>query len=299
MTLSRGNRVNMIRELAQVLNHLPSWAEIDLVLSEFGFNVNDVRGYDDSYVLRILRTGTDGDLLELHQHLLPSTEPPEPEPDAPNVVWQPGQLRLFISHITADKLVVSALKQHLAHWYIDGFVAHEDIEPSSEWLGEIDSALRTCHAMLAYLTPDFHKSQYTDHEVGYCLYRRVPIVLVKCGVDPYGFVARFQALQGVGISTDDLAGQVASVLAARPETASLMSEPLVSALESSGSFASTRSIMSVIDRATGWTPEQLARMERAVEDNRQVREAVMPLSGPRRHISVPERIGQIISQHQR
>jgi hypothetical protein len=79
----------------------------------------------------------------------------------------------------------------------------------------------------------------------------------------------------------------------------LMSEPLVSALESSGSFASTRSIMSVIDRATGWTPEQLARMERAVEDNRQVREAVMPLSGPRRHISVPERIGQIISQHQR
>jgi len=49
-------------------------------------------------------------------------------------------------------------------------------------------------AFVALLTEDFHESSWTDQEVGYALARGVPMIAVKLGSDPYGFIDEFQAL---------------------------------------------------------------------------------------------------------
>ena len=48
--------------------------------------------------------------------------------------------------------------------------------------------------MAALMTDGFHDSLWTDQEVGFAFGRGVPIVAVKLGRDPYGFVGKFQAL---------------------------------------------------------------------------------------------------------
>jgi hypothetical protein len=49
-------------------------------------------------------------------------------------------------------LLAKELKDALVLYAIDGFVAHEDIEPTKEWLIEIETALETCHGLVALLT---------------------------------------------------------------------------------------------------------------------------------------------------
>jgi hypothetical protein len=47
---------------------------------------------------------------------------------------------------------------------------------------------------VALMTEGFHDSVWTDQEVGYAVARGVPIVAVRLGKDPYGFIGKFQAL---------------------------------------------------------------------------------------------------------
>ena len=50
------------------------------------------------------------------------------------------------------------------------------------------------HVLVALLTEDFSDSNWTDQEVGVAIGRKVPIIPVKLGRDPYGFIGKFQAI---------------------------------------------------------------------------------------------------------
>jgi hypothetical protein len=102
--------------------------------------------------------------------------------------------RLFISHKTEVKRDVSNLKTGLALFGVAAFVAHEDIHPTRAWQDEIESALHSMDAFLAVMTDGFHDSLWTDQEVGFALARGVPVVALRMGRDPYGFLGKFQAL---------------------------------------------------------------------------------------------------------
>ena len=115
-------------------------------------------------------------------------------PDAANRLWEPGKYRVFLSHKSDVKKKTSELKQQFAQYGISGFVAHEDIRPTKQWQDEIENALASMDAFVALLTEDFHKSDWTDQEVGYAVARGVPVIAVKLGVAPYGFIGKFQAL---------------------------------------------------------------------------------------------------------
>lgn len=94
-------------------------------------------------------------------------------------LWEPGFVRLFLSHVAAHKVPVAKLKEKLFTFGISGVVAHEDIEPSREWQEEIEKALASMHALAALLTPDYKASKWTDQEVGVALGRGVLVVPVK------------------------------------------------------------------------------------------------------------------------
>jgi hypothetical protein len=114
--------------------------------------------------------------------------------DAEKRIWGPGRFRVFLSHKTEVKKETANLKGALARYGVSSFVAHEDIHPTQNWQNEIESALASSDAFVAILTEKFHESLWTDQEVGYALARGIPIIALRLGRDPYGFIGKFQAL---------------------------------------------------------------------------------------------------------
>jgi hypothetical protein len=114
--------------------------------------------------------------------------------DAERRVWGEGGYRVFLSHKAEIKSQAAFLKAGLRSFGVSAFVAHEDVHPIKEWQDEIENALATMDAFVPLMTERFHDSDWTDQEVGYALARRVSIVPVRLGKDPYGFIGKFQAL---------------------------------------------------------------------------------------------------------
>lgn len=115
-------------------------------------------------------------------------------PDASRRIWGEDGYRVFLSHKTEVKKEAAELKAQLRLFGASSFVAHEDIVPTQEWQDEIENALASMDAFVALLTTGFHESLWTDQEVGFAVGRGVPIIAVKLGKDPYGFIGKFQAL---------------------------------------------------------------------------------------------------------
>ncbi len=115
-------------------------------------------------------------------------------PEAEKRIWSDSGFRVFLSHKTEAKLETAELKQALKLYGISCFVAHEDIHPTHEWQYEIENALSSMDALVALMTEEFHDSNWTDQEVGFAFGRGVPIIAVRLGKDPYGFIGKFQAL---------------------------------------------------------------------------------------------------------
>ena len=88
------------------------------------------------------------------------------------------------------------LKDELAIFGVSCFVAHKDIQPTKAWQDEIERALANMDGFVALMTVDFHDSDWADQEVGFALARGVPIIAVRLGRNPYGFIGKFQGLPG-------------------------------------------------------------------------------------------------------
>lgn len=116
-------------------------------------------------------------------------------PEATNRIWGASDdFRVFLSHKVSVKKETAGLKDKLSRFGISCFVAHEDIHPTTAWQSEIENALATMDGFVALMTSDFHDSDWTDQEVGFAFARGVPIIAVRLGLDPYGFIGKFQGL---------------------------------------------------------------------------------------------------------
>jgi hypothetical protein len=263
-----GERVTLIRQLAEELAK-SSFTDGDLSLRQFGFRWhNQWNGDAYSYYVEMLETGDDVKLLELHKHIFGfSGEPASSElPD----YWGKRGLRVFISHLAINKEFATQLKSALSDYGIAAFVAHEDIEPTREWQDEIERGLATCDALVVLLSPGFKESNWTDQEVGFCHGRRILIVSVRQGVDPYGFISRYQAVRGSSRSAVEVASDLFRLFIRNPKTAAATAESLVAAFEDSNSFADAKHRVNQLSNIVSWTPELLRRIDTAVRENDQV-----------------------------
>lgn len=130
--------------------------------------------------------------------------------------WEKGYIRAFISHLASSKKKIAVLKSNLEQWGISSFVAHEDIEPSREWMAEIEKALASMDVLVAVVEPDFSKSKWTDQEVGYALGRNIDIIPLRVGVDPYGFMGKFQGIQAKNRVPSEVAKDIVKVIIKKP-----------------------------------------------------------------------------------
>lgn len=268
-----GDRVTLIQQLSQELA-ARDYADLDLILRQFGLPWRQYwNGGRYEYALEMLEKGRDADLLALHEYLFGFSGEPDPLSGVEADCWAKGQFRLFLSHVSTDKILCSNLKIGLARFGISCFVAHEDIEPTREWVEEIERALASCDALVAILSQGFKESNWTDQEVGYCHARRVLIVSVRQGLDPYGFIQRYQAVNGNGKEPTVVARELYDILAKHERTSARMAEAIVGVFEESHSYANAKENVQLLLNVKAWTPELLRRVEAAVEANNQNRDA--------------------------
>jgi hypothetical protein len=190
-------------------------------------------------------------------------------------IWAADRFRLFLSHTSAHKTHVHELSDALSWRDIDGFVAHDSIEPTQEWQDVIEQALATCDALLAWLTPDFPSSRWTDQEVGFCVGRGVLIIPARVGQDPYGFIGKYQGLQVGAKTPQELAKEIEQILVKAPATAEAMAMTLVHRFSNSGSYSDARQNFRDLAQIAGgvWTADLLDEVERATQDNPQITNA--------------------------
>src|SRR5262249_5012116 len=143
-------------------------------------------------------------------------------------------------------------------------------EPTHEWQGMIESALDSMDALVALLHPDFHVSRWCDQEVGIAIGKQRLVLSVKLGVDPHGFIGKYQALQGVGKTPAQLAEEIANILAVHPSTSRAIARGAVQVLRSSWSFESAKQAMTFIEKIPLAEPQTADLLENATQHNGQV-----------------------------
>lgn len=112
-------------------------------------------------------------------------------------LWQPNSIHIFVSHRDIAKKQVKDLASQLMKHRFSSFVAHDTIEPDEDWQREIEKALQSMDAMLAFITDDFFQSTWTNQEIGYALARGIPIISIMVGKqEPFGFIRNRQAIKG-------------------------------------------------------------------------------------------------------
>jgi hypothetical protein len=179
---------------------------------------------------------------------------------AVNRIWGNSIFRVFLSHRTEVKKETAALKEELGLFGIGAFVAHEDIMPTREWQNEIETAFESMDAFVALLTKDFHESLWTDQEVGYAVAKSIPMISVRLGRDPYGFIGKFQGLR---CSWEEAPVQIAKLLIKNPR----MVDAYIGALPTCGSFADGIELSKLLPEIETLTDTQVSSLLHAFSGN--------------------------------
>lgn len=229
----------------------------------------------------------DADLRELHSCLVGQGDdaPTEAQP------WEQGHLRLFMSHLATHQEYVGQVAYILSFDGVSAFVAHTSIEPSREWQSVIETALRSCDAMVVFLHAGFHESNWCDQEVGFALARRIPVMPLAIDTMPYGFMSKFQAMKANGVVPQLLGPKITEWSASTPTAQAAITERLVTAFGRSGSYDRTRRVVTMLEKMPRFTPAQLESLDDAARTNGQVKDA--NLAG----VMVPKIVQALIVQH--
>jgi hypothetical protein len=223
---------------------------------------------------RIRETGSAAVASAAGSEVQPTTDASDPLD-----IWPPDRIRLFFSHTSGHRSFVGDVARVMKYWPFACFVAHDEIEPSLAWQEVIESALKTCDALIAFITSDFRKSAWCDQEVGWALGRGLVMIPVRLPDDPHGFAGSIQAVPGeLTEDPGEIAENIATALmtAAFRKTrpgASALIDPLADAIVSqfanspSASLAERR--FEFLQRLPGslWTPKRRLKVEAACTTN--------------------------------
>lgn len=243
---------------------------IDLLLRTFDLPWRDEwSGSRQAYVIAMIQQAQDEQLLALANHLRINDSAINPQVEAD--CWKPGYFRVFLTHVSAHKEFAADLQLALLKHAIYAFVAHVDIEPTREWQDEIEKALLTSDVLVALMTPDFHASNWTDQEIGICRGRGIPIMPVRMGLDPYGFIGKYQALQGFQKAPEQIANEIFEILIKKEPLKKRMAQAVVNMFADSKSFRRAKENLGLVWRIEHLLDDDLLnQLNEAVKNNGQV-----------------------------
>jgi len=247
--LKKFNNTDHLEEVIKQAFHPANFSNLDGSFSDLIKEANAVLAYEGLKLVEIERGLIIKELSSTIQTV-----------DTDNRLFQKDSFKLFISHKDANKKFANEIKKALEVFGISSFVAHEDIEPSTEWQNEIEKGLFSMDALLALLSSGFSGSVWTNQEVGVAFGRGVFILSVKAGEDPKGFVGKFQALRPKNSDINDLATQIAEQLMKNPRTSEKMKSAYIFALAATSQWSETERWAVLLPSVDSLSHEQAAKL---------------------------------------
>jgi hypothetical protein len=100
----------------------------------------------------------------------------------------------FISYQTFDKSIAGKIKEILAEFDMDAFLAHEDIEVSAEWRDKILENLKKASLFICILSKNYLQSSYCMQESGIAVILNMTILPFSLDdtISP-GFISIYQS----------------------------------------------------------------------------------------------------------
>ena len=219
-------------------------------------------------------------------------------------LWPVDTVRVFVSHLAERRQEVHELAKVLRQVGFSCFAAHDEIRPSRSWLKEIERALRSCDLLVAYVSPGFSDSDWTDQEVGWALGRELVAIPVSVdGEVPKGFLGNYQAVRchpnqaPMPLGREVCKAIVDAVFeeqrpaagAARARVAALISEVFCKVR----TYESARFWYGLVVRipSSDWTSTMRANVQSALKTNDQLSNAVLEDGSSR---TVPEAVSSYL-----
>ena len=285
--MTPSERIKYIRKIGTRLGS-EDWPLIDLTLKQFKLPTTDMyQGPTSvSYVMDMIGSSGDSVLIELARHV--GLETVEELPEDPSC-WLDGHFRVFISHVSSHKSDATELQTALKSFHVSAFVAHIDIEPTKKWQDEIEIALKTAHCLVALLVPGFHESKWTDQEIGFALGRGLLVVPIRVGLDPYGFIGKYQGFQGAERNANDVAKRLVDILVGHELTRDVLSRTMARKLADASSFQEAKDALTYLERFDVLDKKSLNFIDKSIERNGQVKGAY----------GVPERIKRLLQKFEK
>jgi hypothetical protein len=266
-------RIELIDIIGRELQARMTFSEIDAYFKSYKIDVNGFEKGNSKwlYVKDILPNCSEKIILEIASELKITPNSVENDFEVDGFIdasfWKPGYFRLFISHITSFKDKASLLKNELEKYGISAFVAHEDIEPIKQWQDEIEKGLFTMDALCALLVPGFKESNWTDQEIGVAIGRKILIIPIIKGLDPYGFIGKYQGYKTANKKVHQVAESIFDIICKNPKTKNKYLNISIELFLLSNSKEEALNRIKILNRLDSITEEKAAVMYNRVTDN--------------------------------
>lgn len=262
-------KIELIDAIAVELQSRMTFSDIDVYFSghkvptENNYPTNSKRSYSKDMLSKV----SDEVIFKIAEEL--SLEIPTANAMSTKEVtfWKAGHFKLFLSHLASFKVQTSHLQSALRKYAISSFVAHEDIEPTKQWQEEIEAALHTMDALVAILMPGFQESRWCDQEVGFAVGRDVLVIPLRKGLDPYGFIGKYQGIQAQNKTIGDVAEAIFRTLIKSPKTKNKILMAMSGAVSNASSPEEALDKVSILKSLDNISVELLDSLKQDVSDN--------------------------------
>ncbi|KPZ74682.1 hypothetical protein AN394_00399 [Pseudoalteromonas sp. P1-26] len=262
-------KVRLVEDISSELQAQMTFSDIENYFLIHGVPLEDTSSYSSKrvYSKKMLGQVSEELLFKIANEIGLKNLPRNIVNSSEVYIWEGGYFKLFLSHLSSFKNQTSNLQLALKKYAISGFVAHKNIEPTKEWLNEIEGALRNMDALVAILTPGFEESRWCDQEVGVAIGRDVLVIPIKKGLDPYGFIGKFQGIQAENKTVAQVANAIFEVLVKSPKTKYKILISLSEALSKAQSVEEVREKLSILNSLEGIPTDILEKLKLQILDN--------------------------------
>jgi len=179
-------------------------------------------------------------------------------------------LKVFLSYSTDDKQLAGKIKQQLAFWGIDVFLAHEDLVPSSEWEDEIVRNVESCDVFIPLLTGSFKLSDWTDQESGMAISHSRTVMPLNITRNPHGFLAKYQAFKFDHAALDQSCRDLVLKMKDKKELKSKVQDSFIQSFVTSGNFPDANTRSELLEDIGPYDQSQVNEIIRGSLENPQV-----------------------------
>lgn len=185
-------------------------------------------------------------------------------------IYSGKTLRIFLSYSTEDKNLAGNIKKNLERYGLEVFLAHEDIEPSSEWQDEIVRNLKSCDIFMPIISKNFRNSDWTDQETGMAFIEGKVIIPLRTELVPYGFIGKYQALKLDLESIKDSCQRIIQTISKNDPLKEKLTDCIISSFVRSYSFSDANEKALMLKELKQFTEDQANEIIRGFIVNDQI-----------------------------